>query len=158
MLPSSREKSTCCTWTRNGPAVGELGSDTLLGGDGSDSLSGGSEADTLTGGAGDDTFQWVVADGDSTVAAQDQVTAFEGAGAAGGDTLLLQAFPGNRRFVFEGARPAMPALGAAIGFGGNGFTEVFYAPDGADTVVFADTNDDGVLDAGDFAEIGRAHV
>jgi hypothetical protein len=36
---------------------------------------------------------------------------------------------------------ALPALGSALTFGGNGFTEVFYAFDNADTVLFADSSE-----------------
>ena len=54
------------------------------------------------------------------------MTDLEGAGAAGGDTLELELpFDINRRLVFEGRLAAMPAIGATLPFGGNGFTEVF---------------------------------
>ena len=129
---------------------GGAGDDTLDGGNGNDSLSGNAGADTLTGGSGDDTFAWSVSARDSTVASQDTLTDFEGAGAAGGDVLSLVSPPGNTRFVFEGELAAIPALGAALPSGGSGFTEVSYAVDGADTVLFADANDDGVYDPNDF--------
>ena len=45
----------------------------------------------------------------------------------------------------------MPTLGAALGFGGNGFTEVFYVAGAASTLLFADSNDNGVFDATDFS-------
>lgn len=133
------------------------GNNTLLGGAGDDMLSGDSSfglsgADTLTGGAGSDTFSWAFSGGaQSTSAALDVVTDFEGAGVAGGDVFLLSNPPEGRRFVFEGARATMPAIGAALGFGGNGFTEVFTASSGSDVVVFADSNDNGLFDDTDFA-------
>lgn len=139
----------------NDQLAGGNGSDALVGGDGADVLAGNAGADTLTGGTGADTFSFRIsasffAPVDSTLPGLDVVTDFEGAGAAGGDVIAL-AESTSRRMVFEGALAAMPAMGASVGFGGNGFTEVFYAADGGDTVLFADSNDDGVLDAGDFA-------
>ena len=141
--------------TGNDTLTGGDGHDTLVGGDGNDTLAGDAGADSLTGGAGSDRFSLRIspsffAPTDSTPLAQDTITDFEGAGIAGGDTLQLTE-SSSRRMVLEGALAAMPAIGESIGFGGNGFTEVFYAFDGGDTVVFADTNDDGVFDAEDFA-------
>lgn len=124
------------------------GNDVINGGDGDDTINGGAGADTLTGGAGADTFSWSVSDGESTSIARDRVTDFEGAGVAGGD--VLQLSDSSRRLVFEGLR-AMPVLGTALGFGGNGFTEIFFAFDGTNTLLFADSNDDGIFDANDFA-------
>lgn len=146
--------------------LGDGGNDTVEGGDGDDELSGGDGndllrggagldrltgnvgADTLTGGADNDSFIWFVGNGaDSTSLARDTVTDFQGAGVAGGDNLLLSA---SNRMVFEGAR-ATPTLGATLGFGGNGFTEVFYSVGAASTLLYADSNDNGVLDASDFS-------
>ena len=132
----------------NDELVGGDGDDLLRGGAGLDSLTGNVGADTLTGGADNDAFNWFVGIGaDSTSLARDTVTDFQGAGIAGGDNLLLSA---SNRLVFEGARPTVPTLGASLGFGGNGFTEVFYAVGAASTLLFADSNDNGVLDASDF--------
>jgi Ca2+-binding RTX toxin-like protein len=137
---------------------GGTGDDVIEGGAGDDSILGDEGffgvigADTLTGGGGNDQFAWFVGTSDSTSLVQDVVTDFEGAGVAGGDTLLLRLpFDHNRRLVFEGQLDAMPAVGGALAGGGNGFTEVFFAFDGGDTVVFADSDDDGVFDADDFA-------
>lgn len=135
--------------TGNDSLSGGIGHDSMIGGDGNDTLSGSTGADTMSGGAGADTFTLVVSVGDSTASTPDTITDFEGAGVPGGDTLNLLNAPANRRFVFEGALDAMPVTGSALGFGGNGYTEVFYAFDGTDTVLFADTNDDGVYDAND---------
>ena len=127
------------------------GNDILDGGDGNDTLYGGEGSDILTGGAGNDTFSWLIqSGGDSTSRFRDQVTDFQGAGVAGGDTLILADSSSPNRLVFEGVR-TMPVLGSAIGFGGNGFTEVFFAFDGRNTLLFADSNDDGRFDADDFA-------
>jgi hypothetical protein len=131
--------------TGNDALQGGNGNDVLVGGDGDDSLSGDNSfggllgADTLTGGAGSDSFAWTIGSaGHSTSAVQDIVTDFDGAGVAGGDTLRLSLPSGSPRLMaFEGAVAALPALGSALNFGGNGFTEVFYAFDNTDTVLFA---------------------
>lgn len=140
----------------NDTLAGSNGNDALDGGNGNDNVVGNAGADSLTGGAGTDRFTWRISPlaglvaTDSTFLAQDTVTDFEGAGVAGGDTLDLVE-SSSRRMVFEGALAAMPAVGDSVGFGGDGLTQVFYAFDGGDTVVFADSDDDGILDAGDFA-------
>ena len=142
--------------------AGGGGSDLLLGGSGDDSLSGDESdesfgvfgEDTLTGGAGTDAFTWSVGSGaqSSTSVIQDVITDFEGAGAAGGDTLeLVLPFGEPHRLTFRGALPTLPAIGAALAFGNNDFTDVFYAFDGGATVLFADSDDDGVFDAEDFS-------
>ena len=148
--------------------AGDSGSDLLIGGDGDDELSGNSSfgivgADTLTGGAGIDAFTWSVGSTgsqSSTPGVQDIVTDFEGAGVAGGDTLeLVLPFGEPQRLVFRGALPAVPAIGAALVFGNDGFTDVFYAFDGGDTVLFANSNDNGIFDADDFAvEMSGTHA
>jgi Ca2+-binding RTX toxin-like protein len=133
----------------NDDLSGGDGNDLLRGGAGLDRLTGNVGADTLTGGADNDSFNWFVGIGaDSTSQARDTVTDFQGAGVAGGDTLVLSA---NNRLVFEGARTTVPTLGASLGFGGNGFTEVFYVAGAASTLLFADSNDNGVFDATDFS-------
>jgi Ca2+-binding RTX toxin-like protein len=140
----------------NDELQGGLGNDVIRGGAGHDSITGdggfGSPGlDTLSGGAGNDRFNWQVGSTDSTFGARDVVTDFEGAGVAGGDTLELRlSFDNPNRLVFQGQLAAMPALGGAMSFANNGFTEVFFAFAGANTMVFADSNDNGVLDATDF--------
>ena len=140
--------------------------DALVGGDGNDVLNGGSGndvlqgedffgilgADQLTGGTGFDTFAWSVGNSQSTSQVQDRVIDFEGAGVNGGDTLLLR-LPSefNRQLVFRGELAAVPALNGTLAGGGNGFTDVFFASSGPDTIVFADSDDDGRFDADDFA-------
>ncbi|MCY1271870.1 RTX calcium-binding nonapeptide repeat (4 copies) [compost metagenome] len=117
---------------------------------GNDNLFGFGGADILTGGAGVDSYFWTVETGnESSSVSQDRVTDFEGSGAAGGDILRLSSFPS--RLVFQGARNGVPTVGSNLGFGNNGFTEVFYAVGAASTLLFADSNDNGIFDATDFA-------
>ena len=65
---------------------GDSGADTLVGGNGDDLLEGGAGNDTLTGDAGEDSFRFNSMPGAGHI---DTVTDFEGAGAAGGDVLML---------------------------------------------------------------------
>lgn len=69
---------------------GMAGTDHLNGGSGNDFIQGGSGSDYLYGGAGNDTFYWLhndVHNGDA-----DWVLDFQGAGVAGGDTLVFKGF------------------------------------------------------------------
>ncbi len=69
---------------------GAAGNDTLLGGWGDDTLVGGAGVDRLVGGAGNDLFVFDAIDApQSPPDAPDLIVDFEGAGAAGGDLLLL---------------------------------------------------------------------
>lgn len=134
----------------NDDLSGDAGNDTLLGGNNDDTLTGGLGADILTGGTGIDSYFWTVETGnESNSVSQDRVTDFEGAGVAGGDILRLSSFP--NRLVFQGARNGVPTVGTNLGFGNNGFTDVFYAIGAASTLLFADSNDNGIFDATDFA-------
>lgn len=63
--------------------TGSGGSNVLYGFGGNDTLIGGAGNDTLIGGAGDDSFQFATGSG------VDNVSAFDGAGAAGGDVLRI---------------------------------------------------------------------
>ena len=134
---------------------GEGGNDVIDGGDGDDTLQGDGffikGADTLTGGAGADAFAFSVFDGDSTAVTLDTVTDFQGAGVAGGDELFLTPTflnPGTR-LSFGGLRSA-PTSGTALGIAGDGVTAIFFAFDSGNTLVFGDTDDDGVYDDSDF--------
>lgn len=134
--------------------AGGGGNDILLGGAGNDTLSGDSNfepvgADTLTGGGGNDLFEWDPFGGTTTALVFDTVTDFQGAGATVGDTLELDSF-GGPRLTFGGLRATMPLLGASIGTGADGLVAVSYAFSGGNTFVFADSNDNGTYDAGDF--------
>ena len=105
---------------------------------------------------GADAFSWSVSSSEggqsSTSVIQDVITDFAGAGAAGGDTLeLVQPFGEPHRLTFRGALPTLPAIGSALAFGNNDFMDVFYAFDGVDTILVADSDDDGVFDAEDFS-------
>ncbi|VVP25155.1 Bifunctional hemolysin/adenylate cyclase [Pseudomonas fluorescens] len=134
----------------NDDLFGDLGNDTLLAGNDNDTLDGGAGADILTGGAGIDSYFWTVETGnESSSLSQDRVTDFEGAGLVGGDILRLSSFP--NRLVFQGAHNGVPTVGTSLGFGNNGFTEVFFALGAASTLLFADSNDNGIFDATDFA-------
>ena len=137
---------------------GQGGSDLIDGGDDNDILQGDGfgffnlkGADTLIGGSGDDAFEFSVFDGDSTAITLDVVTDFEGAGVAGGDVLQLRNsfFVTGPRLTFGGVSAA-PAIGAALGTAGDGVATIFYAFTGGNTLVFGDTNDDGVYDDSDF--------
>src|SRR5215211_6020207 len=130
--------------------VGGAGNDALQGGDGNDALTGDPGLDTLTGGSGNDRFQWNPFGGASTAAVTDVVTDFQGAGATEGDTLELVSFGSPIRFTFGGQLAAMPVLGSSIGTSGDNLAAISYAFSGGDTFVLADTNDNGIYDAGDF--------
>jgi Ca2+-binding RTX toxin-like protein len=130
--------------------TGTVNADNLVGTPQDDTISGLGGADTFTGGAGDDVFRWLVSAGQTTFGVLNIVTDFEGAGAAGGDSLFLTSPLGNRGFVFKGQVPSFPILGGALPFGANGFTEIHYAAVGGDTFVFADSNDNGIFEATDF--------
>jgi len=135
---------------------GGSGNDILVGGAGDDTLSGDNTfsgvlgADLLTGGAGADSFAWHVSSDNSTSTVQDRVTDFEGAGAVGGDLLLLRlpSFP-QLLLSFGGARAA-PAVGTSIGTANDGLAALYYAFSGGNTLVFTDSDDDGIYDADDF--------
>lgn len=92
---------------------GDLGRDVLLAGGGADTLQGSSGRDMLTGGGGADRFLFTkVEDSPGSAAACDVLragagaSAFQGAGAAGGDRIDLAAIDadvtagGNQAFVF----------------------------------------------------------
>lgn len=136
---------------------GNGGDDTLLGGLGDDFLSGDDTfsgvlgLDTLTGGAGADSFAWHVSSTNSTWTVQDLVTDFEGAGVVGGDTLVLRlpSFP-ILRLSFGGARAA-PAFGSTIGTANDGLAALYHASVGGNTIIFADSDDDGIHEASDFS-------
>ena len=112
--------------------------DTISGGDGNDKIAGRGGADILTGGAGADTFRYVF-DTDSGLGANaDHITDF----AIGTDKLAFRALdpdlvtPGIQAFTFIDSQ-AFHATGAA---------EIHYANSGADLLVEADLNGDGIAD------------
>lgn len=82
---------------------GGAGDDNLLGNAGDDRISGGAGADRAAGGAGDDRFAFDaghLARGLGGAGAVDTVLDFEGAGAAGGDLLVLSGWGPNASLVF----------------------------------------------------------
>ncbi|WP_082507957.1 family 16 glycosylhydrolase, partial [Methylobacterium sp. Leaf113] len=76
---------------------------TINGGAGNDIITGGLGVDLLTGGAGADRFVFSKADLAGTAGltgtALDRITDFEGAGAAGGDTLVFRGFAADANVV-----------------------------------------------------------
>jgi Ca2+-binding RTX toxin-like protein len=72
---------------------------------------------------------------------------FQGAGVAGGDELAVQF----SQLIFHGEAPVDPVPGAALPGAGNGLTDLVYSMRRGSTWLFADENDDGLLDEGDFA-------
>lgn len=95
----------------NDVIIGSLGNDKINGGAGQDTLLGGRGVDTLTGGAGADRFVFSKADlagtANSTGTALDRVVDFQGAGAAGGDTLVFQGFAADASVVEISSRGAL---------------------------------------------------
>ena len=79
------------------------------------------------------------------------MTDFEGAGVVGGDLLLLRlpSFP-ILRLSFGGARAA-PAFGTKVGTANDGLAALHYAFVGGDTIIFADSDDDGIMRPSDFS-------
>ena len=143
----------------NDEMFGDAGTDELFGGQGADFLSGGAGddelegeegADTLEGGGGDDQFNFFTSSfqPDSTFAARDVVLDFSGAGVAGGDVIQLS---GDDAYAFAGKVDVTPRVGATLGGANDHVTQVFYAQTGQTTYLIADENDNGILDADDFA-------
>lgn len=126
------------------------GDDVMLGGKGNDVLSGAPGIETMTGGAGDDSFEWDPFGAASTRSTTDVVTDFQGAGPTVRDTLELVSFGPAIRLTFGGSLAGEPALGSSLGTGGDGLAAVFFAFSGGDTLVLADTDDNGSYDADDF--------
>ena len=112
--------------------------DIINGGDGDDKLIGANGADILTGGAGADTFRFQAASQSGVGAAADRITDFQ----IGTDKLAFVAIdpdpltPGDQAFAFIGST-AFHASGAA---------EMRYMSSGANLLVQADLNGDGIAD------------
>jgi serralysin len=117
----------------NDTVIGGAGVDTLNGGAGNDSLRGHSGADILTGGAGNDSFLFnFTTDSGISAGNRDFITDF-----AAGDRINLSAFAGT--FTFR-----------AGGLGEANFTgsvaQVAFQQIGGNTLVFVDSNGNGVTD------------
>jgi hypothetical protein len=112
--------------------------DTINGGDGNDKIMGFGGADILTGGAGSDTFRFGAATDSGIGAAADQITDF----VSGTDKLgftLIDTDPiavGDQGFTFI-ANTAFHATGVA---------EIRYTDSGANLLVQADIDGDGIAD------------
>jgi Ca2+-binding RTX toxin-like protein len=112
--------------------------DTINGGDGVDKINGGGGADILTGGAGNDVFKYAGASDSGIGSASDRITDF----AIGGDKLNFSkidtnlALAGDQGFAFVGN----------AAFSGGGAASIRYVDSGADLLVQADVNGDGVAD------------
>ena len=111
---------------------------------GNDELEAEEGADTVTGGAGNDQFNFNAGSfqPDSVFAAQDVVTDFQGAGAAGGDVIRLS----SGTFAFVGNLGINPQNGAPLPGANDGLTQLGYAQRSGNTYLIADSNDDGVAE------------
>lgn len=112
--------------------------DTINGGDGNDKIMGSGGADILTGGAGNDQFRYLLTTDSGPGANADRITDFT----IGSDRLNLTAIDTNplvagvQGFAFIG-NSAFHGMGAA---------QVRYGNSGADLLVQADVNGDGIAD------------
>lgn len=117
---------------------GSNGVDTINGGIGNDKIMGIGGADVLTGGAGNDQFRYFQQSDSGLGAAADQITDFT----VGGDRLnflLIDAdavTAGDQAFNFVGT----------AAFANTGTGQIRYQNSGADLLVQADVNGDGVAD------------
>jgi uncharacterized protein len=116
---------------------GTLG-DSINGGSGDDKIIGFGGADTITGGSGADQFRYLLTSDSGFGAARDQITDF----AIGSDRLNFLFFDadpltaGDQAFNFVGT----------AAFTATGIGQVRYFTSGADILVQADVNGDGVAD------------
>jgi Ca2+-binding RTX toxin-like protein len=112
--------------------------DTINGGNGNDKINGEGGADILTGGTGSDVFKYAAASDSGPGAASDRITDFT----IGQDRLNFvnidadAATAGDQAFTF---------LGTAA-FANTGLGQLRYLTSGADLIVQADVNGDGVAD------------
>jgi hypothetical protein len=122
---------------------GSSANETLNGNGGDDLLIGGLGRDTLTGGAGNDYFTFQsIKDSGTTIAASDVITDFQGAGAAGGDTLDFGSIDANTKLTSD---QAFSFIGDNVGFSHNA-GELRAIWHGSDSLVQADVNGDGRAD------------
>ena len=112
--------------------------DTINGGDGDDKIIGANGADILTGGLGADTFRFQAASQSGVGSAADTITDFT----IGTDKLAFVSIdtdpvaPGDQAFVFIGS----------AAFGATGTAQMRYMDSGANLLVQADINGDGIAD------------
>ncbi len=140
----------------NNTIVGGAGNDTIIVGNGVNSITGGAGADTLTGGTGVDTFHYIHAT-DSSGASTDTITSFKGGSATGHDIIDLTAVitndmaanttPGDHVHFLGNVANASIANTALTA--NSGHLQVVYVT--GEHTLYADVNDDGVIDTGDMA-------
>jgi Ca2+-binding RTX toxin-like protein len=120
--------------------TGNAKSNLLQGNDGNNIIWGGAGNDTLTGGAGRDTFAFkTVSDSGTTNASRDVITDF----VHGADRIDLSVIDANAKVAGNQAFSFLAAKGAAFtGRAG----QLHYVASGANTLIEADTNGDGVAD------------
>jgi Ca2+-binding RTX toxin-like protein len=112
--------------------------DIINGGDGNDKIIGANGADVLTGGTGADTFRFQAVSNSGIGAAADRITDF----VIGTDRLAFTLIdtdpvaPGDQGFAFIGT----------AAFGAGGAAQMRYVTSGADLLVQADVNGDGIAD------------
>jgi Ca2+-binding RTX toxin-like protein len=112
--------------------------DTINGGAGADKIMGMGGADVLTGGAGNDVFRYLNQSDSGIGATSDRITDFT----IGQDRLNFSkidtnpGLAGDQGFAFVGT----------AAFAGSGFAQMRYQDSGADILVQADVNGDGVAD------------
>jgi VCBS repeat-containing protein len=130
---------------------GGAGTDTLVGGNGADSLTAGAGADSLSGGAGADTYALGAGGDADTVAENGTAVAKTGVNITGFDIITgfvaggaedVLTFVGTNAKQLAGTYTALTGVfvvGAAVGDN--------------DVIVWADTNNDNVVDAGELAVV-----
>jgi Ca2+-binding RTX toxin-like protein len=112
--------------------------DTVTGGTGIDKIAGNGGADVLTGGAGNDVFKYRNANDSGLGAAADRITDFT----IGSDRLNFVKLDANASLAGD---QAFSFVGTAA-FSNSGVGQVRYANSGADLLVQADVNGDGIAD------------
>ena len=123
--------------------LGGGGADSLFAGDDADTLVGGTGSDTLSGGAGSDRFVFAAGEASSTtLATLEVITDFS----AVNDEIALGVTGTALNSTFSSAASYAAALTAADTLITGGTRDIVVTEAGSDTFVFADTNNDDVLD------------
>jgi Ca2+-binding RTX toxin-like protein len=112
--------------------------DTINGGAGTDKINGAGGADILTGGAGNDVFKYANVSDSGLSAAADRITDYS----IGQDRLNFVNIDANAALAGD---QAFTFLGTAA-FAATGLGQLRYLTSGADLIVQADVNGDGVAD------------
>jgi hypothetical protein len=120
---------------------GNTGGDSIVAGAGNDTISGGAGADTVTGDAGNDHFRFAAGDASSlTEGAIDRITDFT----TNVDQLWIGV--GGTVETLVAATTFGAGLSAASGVIAAGTSNLVVVSVGTVTYLFADTNDDNVID------------